>query len=108
MDHAWTTKPETSRAQLLDNPQLVERLTSMMDISVEEDEEVEEEVAEATEGEVTSNFPDMDVDQSMIELVASQGNVTEQRAKIALQNEKGDVIAALMVSIFSATSRFCD
>ena len=76
----------------------------MMDISVEDDEEVEEEVAEAADGEVTSNYPDMDVDQSMIELVASQGKVTEHRAKIALQNEKGDVIAALMVSALSATS----
>ncbi|KAF9205954.1 hypothetical protein BGZ49_003251 [Haplosporangium sp. Z 27] len=96
VDHAWTTKPETSRAQLLDNPQLVERLTSMMDISVDEEEEEAEVESGAAEGTVVSNFPDLEVDQNMVELVASQGSVTEDRAKIALQNEKGDVIAALM------------
>ncbi|KAF9357310.1 hypothetical protein BGX26_003915 [Mortierella sp. AD094] len=95
VDHAWTTKPETSRAQLLDNPQLVERLTSMMDISVDEEEEEVEEGG-AADGEVVSKFPDLEVDQSMVELVASQGNVSEERAKVALQNEKGDIIAALM------------
>ncbi|KAI7818719.1 tubulin-tyrosine ligase family-domain-containing protein [Gamsiella multidivaricata] len=97
VDHAWTTKPETSRAQLLDNPQLVERLTSMMDISVEDEEEPEEETAGGDQGGETYNkHPDLEVDQAMVELVASQGNVTEARAKTALQNEKGDVIAALM------------
>lgn len=95
IDHAWTTKPETSKAQLLDNPQLVERLTSMMDIQV--DEEVEEEEEEqATDGEVVSKNPDLEVDETMVQLVASQGNVSERRAKIALQNEGGDIIAALM------------
>jgi NACalpha-BTF3-like transcription factor len=99
VDHAWTTKPETSRAQLLDNPQLVERLTSMMDISVdaEEEEVVEETPGAADSDEVVSVNPDLEVDQAMVELVASQGGVTEHRAKIALQNEKGDILAALMV-----------
>lgn len=100
MDHAWTTKPETSRAQLLDNPQLVERLTSMMDISTDaEEEDVAEEETTGldADGEVVSKNPDMEVDQTMVELVASQGNVTEQRAKVALQNENGDILAALMV-----------
>ncbi|KAF9896532.1 hypothetical protein BX616_007268, partial [Lobosporangium transversale] len=98
VDHAWTTKPETSRAQLLDNPQLVERLVSMMDISVDEDEEEGEEEHTATteDAEAVSNYPDLEVDQAMVELVASQGNVSVDRAKVALQNEKGDVIAALM------------
>ncbi|KAF9106301.1 Tubulin--tyrosine ligase-like protein 12 [Mortierella sp. AM989] len=96
VDHAWTTKPETSRAQLLDNPQLVERLTSMMDISVDEEEEAAEEEVGAASNEVVSNYPDMEVDESMVDLVASQGNVTQERAKVALQNEKGDIIAALM------------
>jgi NACalpha-BTF3-like transcription factor len=100
VDHAWTTKPETSRAQLLDNPQLVERLTSMMDISVDaEEEEVAEEATAGTgaDDEVVSKYPDLEVDQSMVELVASQGKVTEQRARVALQNENGDILAALMV-----------
>ncbi|KAF9408587.1 Tubulin--tyrosine ligase-like protein 12, partial [Podila epigama] len=98
VDHAWTTKPETSKAQLLDNPQLVERLTTMMDISIEDEEEEEEEQVPTTgaDGEAVSKHPDLEVDEAMVELVASQGNVSEQRAKIALQNEKGDVIAALM------------
>ncbi|KAG0283369.1 hypothetical protein BGZ97_008573, partial [Linnemannia gamsii] len=99
VDHAWTTKPETSRAQLLDNPQLVERLTSMMDISVDaEEEEVAEEATAGTgaDDEVVSKYPDLEVDQSMVELVASQGKVTEQRARVALQNENGDILAALM------------
>ncbi|KAF8930335.1 tubulin-tyrosine ligase family-domain-containing protein [Dissophora ornata] len=96
VDHAWTTKPETSRAQLLDNPQLVERLCSMMDISVEDQAEPEEGTAAGEAGETVNKNPDLEVDQSMIELVASQGNVSEHRAKTALQNENGDVIAALM------------
>ncbi|KAG0328582.1 Tubulin--tyrosine ligase-like protein 12 [Dissophora globulifera] len=99
VDHAWTTKPETSRAQLLDNPQLVERLCSMMDISVEAEEEVVDEEGEGSGplgGEVESKNPDLEVDSAMVELVASQGNVSESRAKTALQNENGDVIAALM------------
>ncbi|KAG0373904.1 Tubulin--tyrosine ligase-like protein 12 [Mortierella sp. AD032] len=98
VDHAWTTKPETSRAQLLDNPQLVERLTSMMDISVdaEEEETVDEAAGAGGDEEVVSKNPDLDVDQAMVELVASQGGVTEHRAKVALQNEKGDILAALM------------
>ncbi|KAF9393113.1 Tubulin--tyrosine ligase-like protein 12 [Podila verticillata] len=95
IDHAWTTKPETSKAQLLDNPQLVERLTSMMDIQV--DEEVEEEEEEkVADDEVVSKNPDLEVDETMVQLVASQGEVSEHRAKIALQNEGGDIIAALM------------
>lgn len=98
VDHAWTTKPETSRAQLLDNPQLVERLTSMMDISVDaEEEEAAEETTGAGEEEIVSKNPDLEVDQTMVELVASQGHVTEHRAKVALQNENGDILAALMV-----------
>ncbi|KAG0340073.1 Tubulin--tyrosine ligase-like protein 12 [Podila humilis] len=98
IDHAWTTKPETSKAQLLDNPQLVERLTSMMGISVDDDEEEEDEHADAAgaDGEVVSKYPDLEVDESMVQLVASQGNVSEHRAKVALQNEGGDIIAALM------------
>lgn len=109
VDHAWTTKPETSRAQLLDNPQLVERLTSMMDISVEIEEEEEEHHHEPQEGdEVVSNFPDMEVDEDMVALVAKQGDVSEHRAKIALQNEKGDVISALMVTNESVRRRQWD
>ncbi|KAF9583170.1 Tubulin--tyrosine ligase-like protein 12 [Lunasporangiospora selenospora] len=99
IDHAWTTKPETSRAQLLDNPQLVERLTSMMDISVDSDEDQEADqggAGEQGEGRAMNKHPDLDVDSAMVELVASQGNVSTQRAKEALQNENGDVIAALM------------
>ncbi|KAF9357629.1 Tubulin--tyrosine ligase-like protein 12 [Mortierella sp. NVP85] len=97
-DHAWTTKPETARAQLLDNPQLVERLCSMMDIVVPDDEEEEEaEAGKATaEGHIENKYPDLEVDPTMVDLVASQGNVSVERAKAALQNEKGDVIAALM------------
>ena len=69
-----------------------------MDISVDaEVEEVAEETTRAGDEEVVSKNPDLDVDQSMVELVASQGNVTEQRAKVALQNENGDILAALMV-----------
>ncbi|KAF9438877.1 Tubulin--tyrosine ligase-like protein 12 [Entomortierella beljakovae] len=96
VDHAWTTKPETSRAQLLDNPQLVERLTSMMDISVDEEVEDEHEEGGEASDDVVSMYPDLEVDQDMVELVSSQGNVSLDRAKIALQNEKGDIIAALM------------
>lgn len=97
IDHAWTTKPETARAQLLDNPQLVERLCSMMDISVEDEEEEEVVNVSATVGDEQYNKnPDLEVDQTMVTLVASQGNVSEERAKTALQNENGDVLAALM------------
>ncbi|KAF9923079.1 Tubulin--tyrosine ligase-like protein 12 [Linnemannia zychae] len=98
VDHAWTTKPETARAQLLDNPQLVERLTSMMDISLDADDEEAldvEPVEEPTDG-LVSKHPDLEVDPAMIELVASQASVSPQRAKIALQNENGDLLAALM------------
>lgn len=70
----------------------------MMDISVDaEEEEVAEETTGGGDEEVVSKNPDLEVDQSMVELVASQGNVTEQRAKVALQNENGDILAALMV-----------
>ncbi|KAG0004419.1 hypothetical protein BGZ65_000413, partial [Modicella reniformis] len=90
IDHAWTIKPETARAQLLDNPQMVMRLCSMMDISVEDEEE-----ETFAEGEVYNKHPDLVVDQTMVELVAAQGNVSVERAQVALQNENGDLIAAL-------------
>ncbi|KAG0245627.1 tubulin-tyrosine ligase family-domain-containing protein [Mortierella sp. GBAus27b] len=93
IDHAWTTKPETARAQLLDNPQLVERLCSMMDIAVED--ETEEDAGDGKKEEIINRHPDLEVDQAMVELVAAQGEVSEERARAALQNENGDVLAAL-------------
>ncbi|KAG0254745.1 Tubulin--tyrosine ligase-like protein 12 [Actinomortierella ambigua] len=98
VDHAWTTKPETCRAQLLDNPQLVERLVSMMSISVPEGDAEEEEEEDNTpkDGEVFNKNPDLEVDDDMVELVSKQGNVTKERAKVALQHEGGDILAALM------------
>ncbi|OAQ33632.1 hypothetical protein K457DRAFT_860313 [Linnemannia elongata AG-77] len=69
----------------------------MMDISVDaEEEESPEETTGAGDEEIVSKNPDLEVDQTMVELVASQGHVTEHRAKVALQNENGDILAALM------------
>lgn len=77
----------------------------MMDISVETDEG-EEQHHEPQEGdEVVSNFPDMEVDEDMVALVAKQGDVSEHRAKVALQNEKGDVISALMVNKWASSEK---
>lgn len=71
----------------------------MMDIVIPDDEEEEEAEAggKATaEDHIENKYPDLEVDPTMVELVASQGDVSLERAKAALQNEKGDVIAALM------------
>lgn len=85
IDHAWTTSPETAKKELSQNPALLERLESLMDIEKPELVLEEEEVKPTNE---------------LIKLVALQANVSEKDAEEALVAEDNEVVNAIMVSTF--------
>lgn len=89
MDHAWTTHPETARKELLENPNLLERLEGMMNIEAEDEPELSEDEEEQVEH-----------DDETIKAVAEQANVSYQEAKDALEAEKYEVVNAITVSIY--------
>ncbi|KAI9319950.1 tubulin-tyrosine ligase family-domain-containing protein [Dichotomocladium elegans] len=90
VDHAWTTTPETARKELLGNPKLLERLEGMMDI--EKDDEPE--LSDAEEEEIEH-------DDDAIQTVAEQADVSLDEAKKALEEEKYEVVNAIMRLTFS-------
>ncbi|RCI04396.1 Tubulin--tyrosine ligase-like protein 12 [Rhizopus stolonifer] len=81
IDHAWTTSPETAKKELSQNPALLERLESLMDIEKPELVLEEEEVKPTNE---------------LIKLVALQANVSEKDAEEALVAEDNEVVNAIM------------
>ncbi|KAI9251244.1 tubulin-tyrosine ligase family-domain-containing protein [Sporodiniella umbellata] len=83
IDHAWTTSPENARKELVQNVGLLDRLENLMDIEKPEliFEEEEEEIKPTDQ---------------WIQLVASQANVSEARAKEALEAEGNEVVNAIM------------
>ncbi|KAI8882515.1 TTL-domain-containing protein, partial [Backusella circina FSU 941] len=87
IDHAWTTSPENARQELLLNPALMDRLENLMNIEQEpapqdSDDEEEEEEEPASE--------------ELVQLVASQANVSLKQAKEALKIENNEVVNAIM------------
>lgn len=87
MDHAWTTTPETAKEELIKNIALMDRLENLMDIeqieAPEDSEDEDEEVEKPSE--------------DLIQLVASQANVSKKVAEAALIAENNEVINAIMV-----------
>ncbi|KAJ8656628.1 hypothetical protein O0I10_007705 [Lichtheimia ornata] len=84
VDHAWTTHPETARKELLENPNLLERLEGMMNIEADDEPELSEDEEEQVEH-----------DDETIKAVAEQANVSYQEAKDALEAEKYEVVNAI-------------
>jgi NACalpha-BTF3-like transcription factor len=92
IDHAWTTSPETAVKELIQNPVLLDRLENLMDIEKEEfvsDDEDDDNVTRPSD--------------ELIQLVASQANVSEKQAEEALLAENNEVVNAIMVSIYLTT-----
>ena len=89
VDHAWTTSPETARKELLENPNLLERLEGMMNIEADDEPELSEDEEEQVEH-----------DDDTIKAVAEQANVSYQDAKAALEAEKYEVVNAITVSMY--------
>ncbi|KAI9473892.1 MAG: tubulin-tyrosine ligase family-domain-containing protein [Benjaminiella poitrasii] len=86
VDHAWTTSPDTAKEELRLNPSLIDRLENLMNIEpvnapVDSDDEDDDEVKPADE---------------LIQLVASQANVSEKEAREALTAENNEVVNAIM------------
>lgn len=87
VDHAWTTSPEAAKKELLTNPTLMGRLENLMDI-------------EQIEAPVDSEGEDSDDEgpgEELIELVASQANVSVKEAEKALRAENNELVNAIMV-----------
>ncbi|ORY99370.1 tubulin-tyrosine ligase family-domain-containing protein [Syncephalastrum racemosum] len=84
IDHAWTTKPEDAKKELLEAPGLLERLENLMDIEKPDLEESEDE------------DEDHEVDDEAIRLVSEQAHVSHAQAKEALAAEKYEVVNAIM------------
>ncbi|CEG83537.1 hypothetical protein RMATCC62417_17441 [Rhizopus microsporus] len=85
IDHAWTTSPETAVKELIQNPALLDRLENLMDIEKEEfisDDEDDNNVTKPSD--------------ELIQLVASQANVSEKQAEEALLAENNEVVNAIM------------
>lgn len=88
IDHAWTTSPEEAKKELHANPTLMDRLENLMDI-------------EPMEAPVDSEGEDSDDEgpsEELIELVASQANVSVKEAEKALRAENNELVNAIMVS----------
>ncbi|KAI9274445.1 tubulin-tyrosine ligase family-domain-containing protein [Phascolomyces articulosus] len=84
VDHAWTTQPDNAHKELLENPKLLERLENLMDIEADEFEEEESEEEE------------LEHDDEAVKTVASQANVSYDKAKEALEAEKYEIVNAIM------------
>lgn len=92
IDHAWTSSPETAVKELIQNPALLDRLENLMDIEREEfvsDDEDDDDVTGPSD--------------ELIQLVASQANVSKKQAEEALLAENNEVVNAIMVSIYLTT-----
>lgn len=87
IDHAWTTSPETAKKELLENPALMARLESLMDI----------EVAEEPVDSDAEDSDDEGPSEEDIKLVAEQANVSEKVAEQALRAENNEIVNAIMV-----------
>lgn len=87
IDHAWTTSPETAKKELLENPALMARLESLMDI----------EVAEEPIDSDAEDSDDEGPSEEDIKLVAEQANVSEKVAEQALRAENNEIVNAIMV-----------
>lgn len=87
IDHAWTTSPETAKKELLENPALMARLESLMDI----------EVAEEPIDSDAEDSDDEGPSEEDIKLVAAQANVSEKVAEQALRAENNEIVNAIMV-----------
>jgi NACalpha-BTF3-like transcription factor len=87
VDHAWTTSPENAKEELANNIALMDRLENLMDIeqldAPEESEDEDDEVEKPSE--------------ELIQLVASQANVSNRVAEAALIAENNEVVNAIMV-----------
>ncbi|KAI8375476.1 tubulin-tyrosine ligase family-domain-containing protein [Blakeslea trispora] len=90
VDHAWTTSPETAKEELVQNTGLLERLENLMDIDVEEAPEHSDD--EDSDEDDESNKPS----DELIDLVASQANVSRFEAEKALIAENNEVVNAIM------------
>ncbi|KAG2236013.1 hypothetical protein INT48_008105 [Thamnidium elegans] len=86
IDHAWTTSPETAKKELLENPTLMARLESLMDI----------EVAEEPIDSDAEDSDDEGPSEEDIKLVAAQANVSEKEAEQALRAENNEIVNAIM------------
>ncbi|ORE17065.1 hypothetical protein BCV71DRAFT_244248 [Rhizopus microsporus] len=85
IDHAWTSSPETAVKELIQNPALLDRLENLMDIEREEfvsDDEDDDDVTGPSD--------------ELIQLVASQANVSKKQAEEALLAENNEVVNAIM------------
>ncbi|KAI7904716.1 tubulin-tyrosine ligase family-domain-containing protein [Cokeromyces recurvatus] len=86
VDHAWTTSPETAKEELRLNPSLMDRLENLMNIDpidapVDSDDEEDDEIKPSDE---------------LVQLVATQANVSEKEAREALIAENNEVVNAIM------------
>ncbi|KAI8641321.1 tubulin-tyrosine ligase family-domain-containing protein [Parasitella parasitica] len=86
VDHAWTTSPENAKQELRLNTALMDRLENLMNI-------------EQTAAPENSDDEDKDDDKpspELVQLVASQANVSEEQAEEALIAENNEVVNAIM------------
>ncbi|KAI8969705.1 tubulin-tyrosine ligase family-domain-containing protein [Pilobolus umbonatus] len=88
-DDAWTTTLSKAKEDLRNMPALVDRLESMMGLCEEDSSDEEEDLPSA----------------DLIELVASQANVSHEEAKEALVAEDNEIVNAIMRLTLDAETR---
>ncbi|CEP11090.1 hypothetical protein [Parasitella parasitica] len=86
IDHAWITSPENAKQELRLNVALMDRLENLMNI----------EQVDAPENSDDEEEDDDKPDAELIQLVASQANVSEKEAETALIAENNEVVNAIM------------